>query len=220
MDDNERRRVDMFIRVRQFGADNAADFPAGSIGATQFAVIDEVLSETEQSAADQAASFGDARQLFIGKDTARENLREDLSEIVRTARSMDYQFDGIAAKFKMPRSQSDQNLLATARAFHSESETYYTDFQNYGLDKLFRAELLTAIEAFEETLNPTGTAIDEQVAATAQIGAAIRRGMIARRILEGVVKNKYRSNVGKLAEWLSASHIERPPKKHEVLPTT
>ena len=26
-----------------------------------------------------------------------------------------------------------------------------------------------------------------------------------------VIKNKYRSNVGKLAAWLSASHIERVP---------
>lgn len=57
-----------------------------------------------------------------------------------------------------------------------------------------------------------GSAIDDQVAATAEIGAAIRRGMIARRILEGVVKNRYRNNVGKLAAWLSASHIERAPK--------
>jgi hypothetical protein len=35
--------------------------------------------------------------------------------------------------------------------------------------------------------------------------------MIAKRILDGVVKNKYRSNVGKLAAWLSASHIEKAP---------
>ena len=216
MDDNERRRVEMFIRVRQFGVDNTADFPAGSIGAVQFAAIDTALSQTEQFATDQAASSGDARQLFVNKDTARENLREDLSEIVRTARSMDYQFDGIAAKFKMPRSLSDQNLLATARAFHEESLAYDADFQAYGMDKNFRAELQTAIDAFDNSMNPTGTAIDEQVAATAQIGSAIRQGMIARRILEGVIKNKYRTNVGKLAAWFSASHIERAPKSKIV----
>ncbi len=120
MDDNERRRIDMFVRVRQFGIDNATDFPSGSIGETQFAVISAVLDETEQFAENQAASFGDARQLFVMKDTARENLREDLYEISRTARAMEYQFNGIAARFKMPRSQSDQNLLAIARAFHTE----------------------------------------------------------------------------------------------------
>ena len=38
MTDSERRRLEMFIRVPQFGLDNAADFPAGSIGAAQFTV--------------------------------------------------------------------------------------------------------------------------------------------------------------------------------------
>ncbi len=213
MNDSERRRIEMFIRVRQFAADNAADFPAGSVGATQFAVISDVLDETEQFAGKQAASSGDARQLFVNKDTARENLREDLYQISQTARSMEYQFDGIDAKFRMPVNRSDQNLLALARAFYEDSAQYDTDFQAYGLDKNFRADLQTAIDAFENSMNPTGTAIDNQVAATAEIDEAIRRGMIARRILEGIVQNKYRSNVGKLAAWLSASHIEKVPVK-------
>ena len=209
MDGDERRRVEMFIRVRQFGVDNVADFPAGSIGATQFAAINTVINEVEQFAGDQAASSGDARQLFVNKDTARENLREEMFEISRTARAMIYQFDGIDVKFRMPRSQSDQNLLAAARGFYDDSEKYETDFQAYGLSATFRADLQTAIKAFENSLDPTGTAIDDQIAATANIGEAIRRGMIARRILEGVAKNKYNSNVGKLAAWLSACHIEK-----------
>ena len=211
MDGDERRRVEMFIRVRQFGVDNVADFPAGSIGATQFAAINTAIDEVEQFAGDQAASSGDARQLFVTKDTARENLREDMFEISRTARAMIYQFDGIDAKFRMPRSQSDQNLLAAARGFYDDSEKYDTEFQAYGLSATFRADLLTAIEAFENSIDPTGTAIDDQVAATANIGESIRRGMIARRILEGVAKHKYNSNVGKLAAWLSACHLEKAP---------
>ena len=216
MDDSERRRFEMFVRVRQFAVDNAADFPSGSIGAVQFAVIGAEITQIEQFAGDQAAGFGDARQGFATKETARENLREDLGEITRTARSMKYQFDGIDAKFRMPANVSDQNLLATARAFHEESLPYDADFQAYGMDKNFRADLQTTIDVFDNSMNPTGTAIDEQVAATAQIGSAIRQGMIARRILEGVIKNKYRTNVGKLAAWFSASHIERAPKSKIV----
>lgn len=216
MDDSERRRFEMFVRVRQFAVDNAADFPSGSIGAVQFAVIGAEITQIEQFAGDQAAGFGDARQGFATKETARENLREDLGEITRTARSMKYQFDGIDAKFRMPANVSDQNLLATARAFHEESLPYDADFQAYGMDKNFRADLQTTIDVFDNSMNPTGTAIDEQVAATAQIGSAISQGMIARRILEGVIKNKYRTNVGKLAAWFSASHIERAPKSKIV----
>lgn len=212
MTDRERLRYETFIRIRQFGVDNAVDFPAGTVGATQFAEITSVIEEVEQFTGDQAASFGDARFAFAGKETARENVREEMYEISQTARSMNYEFNGIADKFKMPRNQSDASMLAFARAFHEESEQYETAFERYGLGTRFREELQSAIDAFEASLNPTGSAIDDQVAATAQIGDAIRRGMIARRILEGVVKNKYRSNVGKLAAWLSASHIEKAPK--------
>ena len=52
-----------------------------------------------------------------------------------------------------------------------------------------------------------------RVAATAEIGESIRRGMVARRILDGVVRNVFASDVGKLAAWASASHVERAPKK-------
>lgn len=51
--------------------------------------------------------------------------------------------------------------------------------------------------------------------ATAEIGESIRRGMVARRILDGVVRNVFASDVGKLAAWASASHVERAPKKKD-----
>jgi hypothetical protein len=54
------------------------------------------------------------------------------------------------------------------------------------------------------------------VEATAEIGEAIRRGMVARPILDGVVRNVYRNDVGKTAAWTSASHIEKPPKTTET----
>lgn len=213
MTDSERRRLEAFIRIRQFAADNAADFPAGSIGATEFAVIGAVVDEVGQSADQQATSAGDSRQTFATKSTARENLHEEMYDIVRTARSMQYQFDGIEDKFRIPANTSDQNMLATARAFHTNSAEYESDFHRYGLEETFRAELQASIDAFSDVLIPVGTALDEQTASTALIGDAIRRGMIARRILEGIVKNKYRNNVGKIAAWLSASHIDRSPRK-------
>jgi hypothetical protein len=221
MNNQERFRYQMFIRLRQFGTENAADFPAGGVGATQFAEISTVIGLIEGLAANQSAGFGSARFAFASKDTARENLRETMSEISRTARAMVYQFPGIDAKFRLPRNKTDTNLLAAARAFESESEVYKEDFIAYGLAADFREELRNEADALEASLRMAGAALNGQVAATAEIGAVIRRGMIAQRILKGVVKNKYRADVGKLAAWLSASHIEKAPKRTAtVIPTT
>lgn len=70
-----------------------------------------------------------------------------------------------------------------------------------------------AANSFEATFSAPVTAVDNRVAATAEIGESIRRGMIALRICDAVMKNLYAANTGKLAAWLSASHVERDPKK-------
>lgn len=213
MTDQERYRYETFLRERQFGIDNAADFPSDSVGGIQFVEISAVIDLIEQYSTDQAAGFGSSGFAFSSKETARENLREAMFEIVRTARSMIYQFPGITEIFRMPRNQNDANMLAAANAFITAIPTYKTDFVAYGLPFAFDTQLQNDIDAYEASLPATGTAIDERVKATAELGAAIRRGMIAHRILKGVVSNRYRNDVGKLAAWISASHIERAPKK-------
>jgi hypothetical protein len=212
------KRLETFARIQQFGAESAADFLPLSIGATQFTEITNVVDLLNQLAADQAGSFGDARFGFVGKDSARENIREDLSDIARTARAMNYQITGISDKFRMPRGNNDQQLLAAARAFFTDAAAYQSEFVAYGLPIDFLQDLQSDINAFEINLGTTGGAIDAQTQATAAIGAAIRRGMIARRILDGVVKNKYRNDVGKLAAWTSAGHIEKTAKKKDNPP--
>lgn len=134
-------------------------------------------------------------------------------EIADTARSMRFEFDGIEARFQMPENRSDQAMLAAGRGFHSAARNDYENaFVKYGLPAAFLDELKSAIDAFDAALSPPVTPTDAHVAATSDIGTVVRRGMQARQILLGVVKNKYRSDTGKLAAWVSASHIERPPK--------
>jgi len=53
------------------------------------------------------------------------------------------------------------------------------------------------------------------------IDELIERGNDIVRKLDAIVRNKYANNVGVLAEWTSASHTERAPrKKTEPTPST
>lgn len=208
----ERVRYEMFIRVVQFIQDNIADFPGGGIVAAQLAVLVAVVDRIQELLGLQIGGYGDSRFEFNSKDTARENLREMLSEINSTARSMIYEFPGIELKFRMIRNRNDAELLGAARAFLIEMTPLISDFERYGQDKNSPAELQTLIDDFEQSLGKPGTAIDSHVEATAEIGAEIRKGMIAVRTMRGVVINKYRPNVGKSAAWFSASRIEKLPQ--------
>ncbi len=42
--------------------------------------------------------------------------------------------------------------------------------------------------------------------------------MIKVRILDGIVRNAYANDPGKLAAWISASHVEKAPKKQTPTP--
>jgi hypothetical protein len=53
------------------------------------------------------------------------------------------------------------------------------------------------------------------VSATAETSSKLRQMNVSVRILDGIVKNKYANNPGKLAAWLSARHDEKAPKKKD-----
>lgn len=220
MTKRDRARFEMFIRVLQFITNNGDDFPTGIV-AVQSVVLQTVVNDLQKLAGEQTAGLSDARFHFNSKATARENVREPLMDIVETSRSMVYQFPGIDLKFRMPRNNSDTDLLAKARAFLADATLLKDDFIKYGLEEDFLADLQVDITAFEQAMSAPGAATDSHVEATADIGEEVRKGMVAVRTMDAVIRNKYRGDSGKLAAWVSASHIEREPKpKQSVSPSS
>lgn len=214
----ERVKFYMFIRVVRFIGDNLADFAAGGVVAGALGDLQAVVARLETETGEQSEGFGDAGFEFETKDTARENLRETLGEIARTARSMVYEFPAIDERFRMPRNKTDADLLARARAFVTEATPLRADFLRYEMDENFLSELQSLITAFENALEAPGAATDAHVEATAEIGAEIRKGMIAVRTMNGAVLNRYRTDVGKRAAWISAAHVEKLAEGQEPTP--
>ena len=218
MNDDSRRILDTCITMDQFGVDNAADFPGGTPGGDQFAVLSGIANSFQATAGSQMAAIGESAQQFEVKSTNRETMRGQMSAISLISRSMEYAFDGISNKFRMPRNRNDAELLAAARAFVTEAAAYKAEFISYGLSGTFITDLTAAADAFEASLAATASASASRVEATADIEDWVTQVMRARRILDGIVKIKYADDIGKLAAWLSASHIEKAPKKKPPTP--
>jgi hypothetical protein len=216
--DLERFRFETFLRLKQYGIESSADFPASTKGGINFISLNEVIAELEAAGASQAGGKNTAIQSYGSKGTNRENLFSILSQLARTSRSMAYEFAGIDDKFRLPRNVNDQELLAIARSSLTKAASHEQDFIAYEMPRLFMAELQEAVTAFENSLDETNSAVGTRVTATANMGEIVRRGMIIRRVLDGIIKNKYRDDAGKLAAWATASHIERPAKKKEEKP--
>ncbi len=211
MNDDNRRRYEMQVRVVQFGTDNSGDFTG--IATAKFAELGTIVGQIESESAAQQSGFGEAAQQYEVKDTARENLRDIMADISRTSKSMEYEFDGISNKFKVQRNMPDASMLGKARAFVTEADPYKSNFIDYGMSGTFLTDLTAAADAFEATFSTTASATAEHVAATAEEASKVRQGMIIVRILDGIVKNRYANDPGKLAAWISASHVEKAPKK-------
>ena len=73
--------------------------------------------------------------------------------------------------------------------------------------------LTTVRKTLEASFAAVDIATAENIAARADIEDRIQQGMLIVRTLDAIVRNTYATNVDKLAAWLSASHVEKDPKK-------
>lgn len=212
MNDTETRRLEMFIRVRQFGASRANAFPANTRGGEVLSQLNAAITELEGHATTQESGRRAAKEGTAVKSVARAALREDLEAISRTARALALTTPGLDDKFRLPRNVGDQAWLAAARSFQQDAEPLKTEFTRRGLPADFLEDLDADIEAFEQSINSRAQKAGARVAATNAIDESIERGMNAVRELDAIARNVFRNDAAALAEWTSASHTERAPR--------
>lgn len=220
MTDNETRRYEMFLRVREHGRDEAASLAANSFVTSLFDNLSQVITELETQANAQSSGLTAARESTRSKAVARDELERDLQAIARTARSMSLGTPGIEEKFRFARDLKDQELLTTARRIAAEALPLKAEFIKRGLPANFLDDLAADIAAFEETLAQRTHGTTAHVNATASIDDLIERGMKIVRELDPIMRNIYENNPGKLAAWLSASRVERAPRRTPPTPPT
>jgi hypothetical protein len=224
MNDRETVRYEMFGRVETFGNDNAADFAPTSEATKRFTNIRRIIGDLDREKSKQQG--GDA----TAKEVLADALRLDIQNIARTARAIDQDEPGFAAKFRLPDSSSQAALLTTADSFLRQLVVQPGDNATTQATKTAVAAKFVAHEFsadFVSRLQSDRTAIDtaedtiesgdqESVASTAAVGRLIREGMKEVNYLNAIMHNKYSRDAEKLRAWKSASHIERterPTKK-------
>ena len=212
MNDQQNRRREMFVRVRDFSLEHPGDFPPASVTAQLFTTLGSVITELDDNAAAKSSSDGTARQGTTTRSQAREALRDDLEAINRTARAMSDHVAGLDDKFRLPRGDNDQNLLSAARAFADDATPLSAQFIAHELPADFLDDLNADIAAFETAMGSQSSGVGQRVAAGAAIDDLVEQGNAAVRKLDALVKNKYTNNPAVLAQWTSASHTERGPR--------
>lgn len=220
MRDRDNRKLEMFNRVRDFGVEHAADFAPNSFGSQLLARIDQIVDELDNHGARQTSSRTSSKQGTTTRAQARADLRDTMEAINRTAKAMAHEVSGLDDKFRLPRGTNDQILLTSARAFATDAEQYQQQFIAREHTTDFLDDLNDDIHALEIAMRDQSSGRTHGAGAGADIDDTIDRGMVTVHEFDAVVRNKYRNNSGILAEWTSASHLERDPHRHSQTPST
>jgi hypothetical protein len=214
--DSENRKLQTYIRARSFGQAHASDFAPTSLATQELTKLAGIIDRLEGHGARQTTSKGAARQGTDTRAEARDEVREDLRAIVRTARVMDEDTPGLAARFRLPEGNNDQVLLNTGRAAFAEltaDAALAAQFIAHELPADFLADLNNDLAALETAMTEQADGMVSGVSQRVAIETEIDEGDATMRRLGAIMKNKYANNPAVLAEWTSASHTERAPRR-------
>jgi hypothetical protein len=208
-----------FKTVDAYGIKYAADYPPASVGGQQFALVHAAVPQTSTLGAAQVSGLEQKDSAVLDKVAGRLHLRQDLLGITDAVHSLVLMGTaGLDGKFHMPRSGGDQALLNSARAFATDAPAFSAPFLSLGLATDFIAHLDADIADFETAITAKGTGTGEQASATGGLEDTAQKAAVALHVLNTIVKNANKNDPAKLAEWATASHVEkhtpvpRPPK--------
>ena len=213
MKDLVRRRIEMFLSVQAYGRENAARFAASVFAGEQFAALDKALEDLETHTGAQAAGLSAARQGSFGKAAARDELMRDLEAVSRTARPMTANNPGLLQQFRVPHNQTDQEVLAAARAFVDAARPLKAEFVKRGMREDFIEDIEADAQALRDAITHKIESRDSHITATAAIDDLVEDGMVAVRELDAIMRNTLADEPAKLAGWLSASRVKRGARR-------
>jgi hypothetical protein len=218
VNDTINSRIQTFRRMDEFGSSHLSDFAPTSLGAQLIARQSTQLAELTSLLGTQAATDGAASQGTDLRANARDDLRSRLKRFSRTAHAIAIEVPGLENKFRLPRGDSDEELLAAARAAARDAVPLLSHFTAHEMPASCIDDLNASITRFEDTMDEQSGAIGDRVNSRVAINAKLEELMLTRRQLMPIMENRYADDPATLAEWTRASHIERPAKKKDDEP--
>lgn len=213
MTDRENRINEMFGRVHAFMEARTGQFAIGSVAAQSHTALGGVRTRLQTHSGRQVSGHGAERQATDGRAAARDALRQFLRAIRRTARVVGEEVPGLAEKFRVPRGDNDQELLAAARAAAADAAPIADRFIAHEMPADFIDHLNELIAALEAKITEQSESAGDHIGSRVEIEQGIEEGLKHVRILNVSIRNKYADDPATLAEWTSASHIEGAPRR-------
>lgn len=223
MSDKKREILNSLERIDYYGDNNpqlATELP---VTVELFAANKTSIAGLHAMGVTSGAMKATGKSQTQSKVARARSITSDLRRVARTAKIIEKKNADFVNSFEMPKgSLSYQELIDKARTFAAEYAKYKTDFGKYGLKNEFFTDLLQDVDQFGAAAAMQSNAKTGGVGANADIETILENALDTRAELKTAIENHYRNNAAKLAEWLTASHIQRrrsEPKPEPETPT-
>jgi hypothetical protein len=219
MDELERSITETLQRVNLFGIENAFAVAANAKAVSGFAVIKSAVDELEARGLLRASAIGAKFNASERRVLNRHAFTSTVTRLAMTARDIAREDATFVNKFRTPqRNKSDLSWLETGRAFAADLPAVRDKFTDYGWDADFIDRLTAEADEFEAAIHAQTSATGQRIDANASIDSILDEALKALRTLKIIIPNIFAGNPGKLAEWTSASHIEKRARKPHTPP--
>ncbi|CAN5569086.1 hypothetical protein BH10ACI1_BH10ACI1_18490 [soil metagenome] len=139
-----------------------------------------------------------------------DEIENDIRLVAGTARLIEKKFPDFQNTFILPRgSLTYEQVSQYAEAFIAGAPTHRAKFTLYALNETFFTSLAAKVASLQTVSHEQADGKRTGVGANAEAEDAIKATLDTRKELDRAIKNHYRDNPQKLAEWLTASHIKR-----------
>jgi hypothetical protein len=219
MEDRHHRKREMFLRLKAFAASHT-DIPATTVWPQLVTDLTSVLADLDGHVSSEEVGKGVKLSGTATRGAAREALRDDVEAIVRTARVIGETRPGFDDKFRMPRGGNDQALLDLARGIAAlvADAAVKVEFIRHAMPSDFVEDLSADIAALQAAIGDQSEGQAGVKSAGVSIDETDEKGLKTARAMDVVVNNFYRHNAPVLAEWETARHVERAPKRKKATP--
>lgn len=222
MSDRKRNILEALMRIDFFGEANPQL-------KTEVPYTDELFTDNQnninrlnQAGITLASAKGAGLSGTRSKAARADDIEADVRMVAKTARIIEgkdktFQNTFVVESGKM----TYEDTIRYADSFGIDAPANQERFDKYALTEAFFNALKTKVIEFREVSQDQADGKRTGVGANAEQEAAVKGSLETRRELDRAMKNYFRNDPQKLAEWNTASHIKRADKvdKNETPPT-
>ena len=219
MSDRKRNILEACVRIGHFGEANPELKTEVPYTVELFTANQNNIDRLNEAGITLVSAKGAGLSGTRSKEARIFEIETDVRMVAKTARIIEAKDPAFQNTFVIGSGRiTYEEAINYAESFIRDASANEARFDKYALKKAFFTDLQAKVEGFREAAHGQSDGKRTSVGATAEQEAAVKAALATRKEIDRAMKNHFRNNPEKLAEWQTASHIRQPDEADKSEP--